>query len=68
MHTNETSDPQPEDLIIHSGPYGEAYLGLVIRDDHHFISHRVGVFDTYDMASTYAEYEFPNRKVFTDRD
>jgi hypothetical protein len=62
MHTNETTDPQPEDLIIHSGPYGEAYLGLVIRDDHHFISHRVGVFDTY------AEYEFPNRKVFTDRD
>jgi len=68
MHTNETNGPQQEDLIIHSGPYGEAYLGLIVRDDHHFISHRVGVFDTYNLASMYAEYEFPDRKVFTDRD
>jgi len=68
MHTNEETGPLPEDLIIHSGPYGEAYLGLIISDDQHFISHRVGVFDTYNMASEYAKHEFPTRRLFFDKE
>ena len=66
MSTENIENPQPEDLILHTGPYGEAYLGLVVTDDPHLITHRVGVFDTHDMASKYAEFEFPSRRVFTD--